>query len=112
MASVTKKFEVAPFMCSAGREPSARVVTMEEEVFQPGSRWTPHVSTPKCWRRCSTQSPIRSSPTPATASVFSPILAAAMAAVPPAPETASVSSSMNTVPPPGGTSVKGQPRQS
>ena len=83
-----------------------------QEVFQPGFRCTQDVSTPKCCMRCITQSPIRSSPTPATASVLMPILAAAMAAVPPAPETASVNSSMNTVPPPGGTSVKGQPRQS
>ncbi|MCY2965956.1 MAG: hypothetical protein NT069_20385, partial [Planctomycetota bacterium] len=35
MRSVTKKSDVAPLRCSAGREPSARVSTMEEDVFQP-----------------------------------------------------------------------------
>ena len=45
-------------------------------------------------------------------SVLRPIFAAAMVAVPAAPETASVISSRKTVPPPGGTSEKGQPRQS
>jgi len=48
---------------------------------------------PKWRRRWSTQSPIRSSPTPPTASVCRPILAAAHGRGPAAPETASVSSS-------------------
>ena len=93
IASLTTKSPVAPAMCSAGRDPSRRVVTMDDDVFHPCRRCMPAVSTPKCARRCSTQSPIRSSPTPPTASVRSPIFAAAIAAVPAAPETASVISS-------------------
>jgi hypothetical protein len=41
-----------------------------------------------------------------------PLIEAAIDAVPAAPDTARVSSSMKFVPPPGGTSVNGQPRQS
>ena len=99
-------------MCRAGRDPSGRVQTIDEEVREPGICLSATVSTPKCASRCSTQSPIISEPTPPTAAHLSPIFAAAITAVPAAPETARVSSSMKSVPPPMGMSVTGQPRQS
>ena len=111
-SSSTKNCPVAPFMWRAGRWPSGRVVTMDEEVRQPGRRCIAAVSTPNWPRRWSTQSPIMSSPTPPTARADRPILAAAITAVPAAPDTASVRSWMKCVPPPSGMAVTGQPRQS
>jgi hypothetical protein len=46
-SSLTKKLPVAPAMCSAGRDPSARVVTMDDDVFHPFPRCIAQVSTPK-----------------------------------------------------------------
>ena len=107
-SSPTWKPAVAPLLCSAGRAPSGRVVTMEEEVVWSGQRSISAVSIPKSPRRRSTQSPIRSSPTPPTARTRIPCFAATTAAEPAAPETASVNSSTKVVPPPGGISVTGR----
>ena len=92
-ASSMKNPAVAPRLWSAGRAPSGRVVTMEDDVANPSQRCISPVSTPKSPKRRSTQSPIRSWPTPPAACTLSPCFAATMAADPAAPETASAKSS-------------------
>ena len=81
---------------------------MLEDVVISSMRCIKSVATPKSAKRRSTQSPIRSLPTPPTACTFRPCLAATMAADPAAPDTARVNSSTKTVFPPGGISVTGR----
>ncbi len=75
------------------REARRLIGTMLDEVETPLQRCIILLSIPKSSIRRSTQSPIRSSPTPPTAWTVSPCLAATIAAEPAAPDIASVISS-------------------
>ena len=80
-------------LCSAGRAPSGRVVTSEDEVVTPSRRAIIRVSMSKLASFISTQSPMSSFPTPPKACDRKPWAAATITADPAAPDTASVSSS-------------------